>query len=88
MTLPWRSLHFRLIYSGACEGQMPAILSMIQVERRTPAPSVVAVALLSICYLFAGSDVFALMNYVGFATWVDSCLLHTCPPLDTSCDQS
>ena len=94
----------RLIYSGACEGQMPEILSMIQVgqwiniyelktfpsqiKRMTPAPSVLSVvsnswsgfctihlpplkAILSCCYLFS-SSIFALMNYVGFATWVGS----------------
>ena len=30
----------RLFYAGACEGQMPAILSMIQVTKMTPAPAV------------------------------------------------
>ena len=30
----------RLFYAGACEGQMPEILSMIQVNKMTPAPAV------------------------------------------------
>merc|ERR1719348_2815009 len=35
----------RLFYAGACEGQMPEILSMIQVNKNTPAPAVLCVAL-------------------------------------------
>ena len=31
----------RLFYAGACEGQMPEILSMIQVNKMTPAPAVI-----------------------------------------------
>lgn len=59
----------RLFYAGACEGQMPEILTMIQVQRFTPTPAVLAMALLSMLYLTV-SDIFALINYVGFATWV------------------
>ena len=33
----------RLFYAGACEGQMPEILSMIQVNKNTPAPAVLMV---------------------------------------------
>jgi L-type amino acid transporter 8 len=33
----------RLFYAGAVEGQMPEILSMIQVKRMTPAPAVLVV---------------------------------------------
>ena len=83
----------RLFYAGACEGQMPEILSMIQVQKNTPAPAVLIVvslclltkhlkmimykkrinpvlqALLSLVYL-TSSNIFALINYTGFATWV------------------
>lgn len=59
----------RLFYAGACEGQMPEILTMIQIHRFTPTPAVLAMALLSMLYLTV-SDIFALINYVGFATWV------------------
>lgn len=58
-----------LFYAGACEGQMPEILTMIQIQRFTPTPAVLAMALLSMLYLTV-SDIFALINYVGFATWV------------------
>lgn len=30
----------RLFYAGACEGQMPEILTMIQISRLTPTPAV------------------------------------------------
>lgn len=59
----------RLFYVGACEGQMPEILTMIQIKRLTPAPAVLIMAILSMLYLMS-SDIFALINYVGFATWV------------------
>lgn len=61
----------RLFYAGACEGQMPEILTMIQIHRMTPTPAVLIMALLSMLYLMS-SDIFALINYVGFATWVSS----------------
>lgn len=68
----------RLFYAGACQGQMPEILTMIQIQRFTPTPAVLAMALLSMLYLTV-SDIFALINYVGFATWV-SIELSTKPP--------
>merc|ERR1719312_1872460 len=70
----------RLFYAGACEGQMPEILSMIQVNKMTPAPAVMIVALLSLGYL-CSSDIFALINYVGFATWVSIGLAVLCLPV-------
>jgi len=69
----------RLFYAGACEGQMPEILSMIQVNKMTPAPAVLIVALLSLGYL-CSSDIFALINYVGFATWISIGLAVLCLP--------
>merc|ERR1711936_291299 len=70
----------RLFYAGACEGQMPEILSMIQVNKMTPAPAVIVSALLSLCYL-CSSDIFSLINYVGFATWVSIGLAVVCLPV-------
>ncbi|KAI5694081.1 hypothetical protein M8J75_010383 [Diaphorina citri] len=60
----------RLFYAGACEGQMPEILTMIQVTKMTPTPAVLTIAFLSLLYLMS-SNIFALINYVGFATWPD-----------------
>lgn len=65
----------RLFYAGANEGQMPEILTMIQIQRFTPTPAVLAMALLSMLYLTV-SDIIALINYVGFATWVRYSLTH------------
>jgi len=69
----------RLFYAGACEGQMPEILSMIQTKKMTPAPAVLCVAGLSICYL-CSSNIFSLINYVGFATWFSIGLAVFCLP--------
>ncbi|XP_046370139.1 large neutral amino acids transporter small subunit 2-like [Haliotis rufescens] len=59
----------RLFYVGGREGHMPQILSMVQVQRMTPLPAVLFMGLLSLVYL-ASSDIYALINYVGFATWL------------------
>ncbi|KAK7495749.1 hypothetical protein BaRGS_00012969 [Batillaria attramentaria] len=59
----------RLFYVGGREGHMPQILSMVQVQRLTPLPAVLFMGLLSLVYL-ASSDIYALINYVGFATWL------------------
>jgi amino acid transporter len=41
----------RLFYAGACEGQMPEILTMIQIQRLTPTPAVLAISLVSLISL-------------------------------------
>ncbi|KAL5284307.1 SLC7A6.2 family protein [Megaselia abdita] len=69
----------RLFYAGAMEGQMPEILTMIQIQRLTPTPAVLIMALLSLFYLFS-SDIFALINYVGFATWLSIGVAVLCLP--------
>merc|ERR1719228_3184371 len=69
----------RLFYAGAVQGQMPEILSMIQVNKNTPAPAVLCVAALSLVYL-TSSNIFALINYTGFATWVSIGLAVFCIP--------
>jgi len=70
----------RLFYAGAVEGQMPEILSMIQVKKMTPAPAVLCVVFLSLVYL-CSSDIFALINYTGFGTWVSIGLAVICLPV-------
>lgn len=69
----------RLFYAGACEGQMPEILTMIQIQRFTPTPAVLVMAVLSMLYLTV-SDIFALINYVGFATWLSIGVAVLCLP--------
>ncbi|CAH0555308.1 unnamed protein product [Brassicogethes aeneus] len=69
----------RLFYSGALNGQMPELLTMIQAQRLTPAPSVLAMAFLSMLYLTV-SDIDALINYVGFATWLSIGVAVFCLP--------
>jgi len=58
----------RLFYVGAREGQMPEILSMIQIQKLTPLPSVVVISLLSLMYLVS-SDIIQLINYCSFSIW-------------------
>lgn len=69
----------RLFYAGALEGQMPEILTMIQIDRMTPAPAVLFMAALSLCYLFS-SNIYELISYVGFATWISIGLAVVCVP--------
>jgi len=55
----WRTLSFlpnglsvcRLFYAGACEGQMPEILTMIQIKKMTPTPAVLCMVGVP-CFLF------------------------------------
>ena len=51
------------------EGQMPQALTMIQINKVTPVPSVLVITLMSLVYL-SSSNIIQLMNYVGFATWL------------------
>ena len=67
--IDWFWVECRLFYAGACEGQMPEILTMIQVSRLTPTPAILVIAMLSLFYL-SSDNIFDLINYVGFATWV------------------
>ncbi|GAB6027572.1 hypothetical protein CHUAL_001811 [Chamberlinius hualienensis] len=69
----------RLFYAGALEGQMPEILTMIQIRRMTPTPAVLFMSFLSMCYL-TSSNIFALINYVGFATWMAIGVAVVCLP--------
>lgn len=69
----------RLFYAGAEERQMPSILSMIQVNHLTPTPAVIAMCLLSLIYLLS-NDIYMLINYVGFASWLAIGLAVACVP--------
>lgn len=59
---------------------MPEILTMIQVSRLTPTPAVLVIALLSLFYLVS-DNVFVLINYVGFATWLSIGVAVLCIPV-------
>ena len=69
----------RLFFAGAREGQMPLALTMIQTSRLTPAPSVLVITGLALCYL-TSSNIIQLMNYVGFATWLSIGAAVVCLP--------
>lgn len=70
---------FSLFYAGAEQKQMPEILAMIQVNHLTPTPAVIFMCALSLIYL-ASKDIYALINYVGFATWLAIGLGVACLP--------
>ena len=70
----------RLFYAVSVEGQLPQVLSMIQVNRNTPAPSVLFVSLLSLFYLCT-SNVISLINYTGFGSWASIGLGVVCLPI-------
>jgi len=55
----------RLLFVGAREGQFPLMLSTISSTRYTPAPALVFLCLLSLCYL-STSNIFALIEYSSF----------------------
>ncbi|RWS16515.1 Y+L amino acid transporter 2-like protein [Dinothrombium tinctorium] len=69
----------RLFYAGAEQNQMPSLLSMIQINHLTPTPAVIFMCLLSMIYLIF-EDIYLLINYVGFATWLAIGLAVCCIP--------
>lgn len=69
----------RLFYAGAEERQMPSLLSMIQVNHLTPTPAVIAMCLLSLVYLLT-DDIYLLINYVGFTSWLAIGIAVACVP--------
>ncbi|KAF8367411.1 aat-2 [Pristionchus pacificus] len=56
----------RMFFSGAREGQLPELLSMISILYLTPMPSLIWLGFSAICMLFF-SDVHILINYLSFA---------------------
>ncbi|KAK7583778.1 hypothetical protein V9T40_004741 [Parthenolecanium corni] len=70
----------RLFFAGAREKQMPEILTMIQINKVTPVPAVICIAFLSLLYLIV-ADIYTLINYVGFATWLSIGVAVLCLPV-------
>ncbi|XP_038069783.1 Y+L amino acid transporter 2-like isoform X1 [Patiria miniata] len=59
----------RLFFVGAREGQLPGVMSMIQVKRKTPLPSLIFTCVLSVLYVFV-EKIETLLNYFSFMTWL------------------
>lgn len=59
---------------------MPQVLSMIQINKLTPAPAVLFMTILSLGYLLLVDNIGLLLNYVGFATWLAIGLAVCCLP--------
>lgn len=69
----------RLFFAGAREGQMPNILSMIQIQKVTPLPSVVVITVIGLMYLVS-SDIIQLINYCSFSIWLSIGAAVFCVP--------
>lgn len=58
---------------------MPEILAMIQINHLTPTPAIIATGAISLIYL-TSNDIFTLINYTGFVTWLAIGLGVACVP--------
>ncbi|XP_077982868.1 large neutral amino acids transporter small subunit 1-like [Glandiceps talaboti] len=59
----------RIFFVGARENQLPDVLGMIDLKKKTPTPSLLLTCLLSLMYLLA-EDIGTLINYFSFITWL------------------
>lgn len=60
----------RLFFVGGREKQIPVVLNMIQRDRNTPVPAVLTLSFMSLIYLMMSSQIYVMINYVGFVTWL------------------
>ncbi len=60
-----------MFFVGARDRQLPNVLAMIDIKRKTPMPSLVVVTFLTCVYVFA-KDVYTLINYFNFVLWTSS----------------
>lgn len=58
----------RIFYVAGQEKQMPVLMGFLHMRRLTPVPAVVFTCLLSLMYLCV-TDLYVLMNYLGFVQW-------------------
>ncbi|XP_026561854.1 solute carrier family 7 member 13 [Pseudonaja textilis] len=59
----------RLSYSASQSGQLPIIVSMLNIHHSTPAPAMILSTLIATAFLIS-SDLISLMNYFGFSIWL------------------
>ncbi|XP_072051848.1 cystine/glutamate transporter-like [Amphiura filiformis] len=59
----------RTIFVSAREGLTPEILAMISIRRLTPVPAIIALHVITLS-MMAFNDVYALLNYLSFSTWL------------------
>ncbi|PIK48190.1 putative cystine/glutamate transporter [Apostichopus japonicus] len=59
----------RMFFVASREGQLPVIVSMIHINKRTPLPA--AACMLPVCVLMLMTDdVYSLINYLSFCRWL------------------
>ncbi|XP_077988839.1 Y+L amino acid transporter 2-like [Glandiceps talaboti] len=61
----------RLYFSGAREGQLPDVMAMIHINKRTPVSALLFNVVLSIIMVQI-SDINTLINYVSFVDWLST----------------
>ncbi|XP_032078642.1 solute carrier family 7 member 13 [Thamnophis elegans] len=59
----------RLSYAASQSGQLPIIVSMLNIHHSTPAPAMILSTVIATAFLIS-SDLIALMNYFGFSIWL------------------
>lgn len=59
----------RLSYAASQSGQLPIIVSMLNIHRSTPAPAMILSTVIATAFLIS-SNLIALMNYFGFSIWL------------------
>ncbi|ETE72787.1 Solute carrier family 7 member 13, partial [Ophiophagus hannah] len=59
----------RLSYSASQSGQLPIIVSMLNIHHSTPAPAMILSTVIATAFLIS-SDLISLMNYFGFSIWL------------------
>eukprot|EP00108_Taenia_solium_P008936 TsM_000416100 transcript=TsM_000416100 gene=TsM_000416100 len=59
----------RIFFVAGEENQMPRVMAFLHIHKLTPLPAVVFTAFFSLLYLSV-TDLYALMNYLGFVQWL------------------
>ncbi|KHJ92608.1 hypothetical protein OESDEN_07500, partial [Oesophagostomum dentatum] len=60
----------RLLFCAGREGQMPALLAMINKKLRTPIPAVMFACFMSICYLLVSNNLYVLITASQVTSWL------------------
>ncbi len=59
----------RITYAAARDSNLPKILSMINIDHLTPAPSIIATGIIALLMILS-SDIYALLEFFTFIIWI------------------